>query len=195
LDRLYAECLIKNRDELGTEVYYQLERGTQLLERRIATHGDKVRLHKFVNEERSLPSYLVGRSRMHNLHNALSVAIYTGSDKCPPEFDRREWRANLGRAKTLWARSGEPSDFGEIVNAIIPKRRNVKKPRWRKLVCRSCRTPLLFGYVLDGEKITRAKEFCSDYCRVRMARVLERRATRYFALVIALARCGAFFLL
>jgi hypothetical protein len=191
-NRLYAECLIKNRDELGTEVYYQLERGTQLLERRIAKHGEKARLHRYVNEHKSLPSYPI--TRMHKLLNALAVAIQTHNDNCRPEFDRREWRANLQRAKRLVAR-GKVNEFAAIVSAIIPQRRNVKKPRWRKLVCRSCRTWLLFGYVLDGQKITRSKQFCSDSCRVKAARMLHGWATRYLAFVIALAKCDAFFLL
>jgi hypothetical protein len=169
--KMFAECLIELRDEQSTEVYYQRDQGTTLIERRLATHGEKVRLRKYRNEERSLPSYPT--TRMRDLHNALAVAIHVESDKCPREFKRREWRGNLDLAKKLWTQRGEPSGFGEIASAIIPKRRNVEKPRWRKLVCRSCRTPLLFGYVLDGEKITRAKEFCSDTCRVSAARKLK----------------------
>jgi hypothetical protein len=36
-----------------------------------------------------------------------------------------------------------------------------------------CHTPMLFGFILDGHKVTRRKEFCSDACKMKSARALR----------------------
>jgi hypothetical protein len=171
-DRLVAEYLTKRwiEDERRTEVLYKLYRGTDNIQTRPATHSEKVRLHKFVNEEKSFPYLPV--TRMRDLLNCLALAIYTQTNHCPPAFDRQEWELNLLRATAQVGQKAAPcNDFAAIVSAIIPRRREKNR---RKLRCKCCHTPILFGYILDGRKITRGKEFCSDACRAKSFRKRKR---------------------
>jgi hypothetical protein len=182
--KVFAECLNKVRSEDGAEVFYEFYRGTDLVERRPATHSEKVRLHKFVNEQIiSLWSYPI--TRMHKLLAAMAVAIYAENDKCPDEikrqflsseneFDPCEFERNLNRAKQFVAQHKPGNNFADILWAIIPHR-NVGN--WRVLRCGFCKTWLLFGYEIDGTRITAAKRFCSDLCRVDAARYRSSHQT------------------
>jgi hypothetical protein len=40
------------------------------------------------------------------------------------------------------------------------------KGRLHQMICKHCRTPILRGYLVGGQKVTRRKKFCSDACRV-----------------------------
>jgi hypothetical protein len=177
--RLFAEYLIKRRveDERRTEVLYKRDRGIENIETRPATHADKVRLHKYTNEEKSLPHHPL--SRMRDLLRSLAFAIYSQDDRCPLGFNRKEWMENLSRAKNnVQKRKAALNNLGDIVTAIIPRRR---QNNWRKLLCRTCHTPLLTGYILDGQKITRGKEFCCDRCRmVKYRRGKKQNAREVF---------------
>src|SRR4030095_12512855 len=75
------------------------------------------------------------------------------------------------------------NDLGEITTSIIPRRR---KKNWRKQLCGWCHTPLLVGYFLDGHQITRAKEFCSDACKMKDNRKRRRSRPRHEPLLDSL---------
>jgi len=172
--KILAEYLIRRRrdDEPKATVIYKLDRVAfgENIETRPATHAEKVRLHKFVNEEKWIT---LKSSHMRDLHAQLALAIYSQDGRCPNGFNQKEWKKNLLRAKDLVGkRRLTANDLGEITNAIIPRRR---AKNWRKQLCGWCHTPLLIGYSLDGHKITRAKEFCSDACKMNKARALVRR--------------------
>jgi hypothetical protein len=171
---VFTEYLIKCQveGERRTETLYILNRITgDHIERRPATHAEKVRLHMFVNEETALPDY--PSTRMRDLLTSLALAIYMQDDQCPPQFKAREWDENLARAKANAEKRRPALNLGEITSAIIPRRRG---KNWRELVCGACRTPLLTGYVLDGQKITRGKECCGDACRVAKHRFKKHAA-------------------
>jgi len=109
---------------------------------------------------------------MNDLHARLALAIYSRSERCPPGFNRKEWNKNFLRAKSLIEkRKLGTNDLGEITGGIIPRRR---AKDWRKQLCGWCHTPLLVGYFLDDHQITRAKEFCSDACKMNRRRALAR---------------------
>ena len=50
-----------------------------------------------------------------------------------------------------------------VLNSI--KRRRING-RLRQVICGYCHTPILRGFVLDGRKITRRREFCGDSCKM-----------------------------
>jgi hypothetical protein len=61
------------------------------------------------------------------------------------------------------------------------KRRKVGG-KLRLMVCAYCRTPILRGFRLNGELITRAKVFCSNSCKMNKWREESRRKQRINAL-------------
>jgi hypothetical protein len=178
--RYLAEYLIEYRrrgdDDSGKQVVYKLDHvtpGYVNIVTRLATHSDKVRLHEYRHTETLT---MVRSSPMNNLHAALALAIYRQDRGCPDGFNRKEWKENLLRAKDLISRRKlATSDLGDITGAIIPRRR---EKNWRKQLCGWCHTPLLIGYSLNGHKITRAKRFCSDACKMNQQRFLARRRRR-----------------
>jgi hypothetical protein len=170
--RYLAEYLIEYRrrgdDDSGKEVVYRLEHvapGYENIVTRLATHSDKVRLHRYRHTETITT---IGSSPMNDLHARLALAIYSQDERCPQGFNRKDWKKNLLRAKDLIGkRKLTTDDIGEITTAIIPRRR---EKDWRKQLCGWCHTPLLVGHFLDGRQITRAKEFCSDACKMNWTR-------------------------
>ena len=174
--RYFSEYLIEYRfdDCPGTTVVYKLDRsyGYENIVTRPATHSDKVRLHGYRHRETITT---IRSSRMRDLHARLALAIYRQDDCCPHGFNQREWNENLLRAKGLIEkRKLGTNDLGVITGAIVSRRRGVS---WRKQLCGWCHTPLLIGYSLNGHQITRAKEFCSDACKMNKRRSRARRAT------------------
>ena len=114
---------------------------------------------------------------MRDLHARLALAIYSQNERCRNGFNRKDWKENLLRAKDLIRRRKLASndDLAEITLAIIPRRR---AKNWRKQLCGCCHTPLLIGYSLDGEQITRGKEYCSPACKMRFRRYEARKRRR-----------------
>jgi hypothetical protein len=43
-------------------------------------------------------------------------------------------------------------------------------------LCRGCRTYLIRGFGINGRRITRAREFCDDACKMRAERRKSRMA-------------------
>ena len=43
-------------------------------------------------------------------------------------------------------------------------------------LCRGCRTYLIRGFRINGQKITRAREYCDDACKMRAERRKQRMA-------------------
>src|SRR5215813_12977682 len=149
-------------------VFYKLDcvaYGYENIVTRPATHSDKVRLYGYRHRETITT---IRSSRMRDLHARLALAIYRQDDCCPHGFNQREWNENLLRAKgRIEKRKLGTNDLGVITGAIIPRRWGVD---WRERLCRWCRTPFLIGYFLDGEQITRGKEYCSPACKMRLRR-------------------------
>jgi hypothetical protein len=107
---------------------------------------------------------------MNSLLAALGKAIYEKNNACPEGIDRREWRFNLRLAKNRLGRKPR-TDLGTIYEAIIQR---VKlNGRIKQVVCKQCHSPILFGFHLDGRKITRRKKFCSDSCKMKSERALR----------------------
>jgi hypothetical protein len=112
---------------------------------------------------------------MRDLHAQLAAAIYQGVNcKYLLQSNRVdfEWKQSVARAQELVRkRKASITDFVAIARAIISRRR---RKDWR--ICNWCGTPLLVGFYIDGELITRGKEFCGTYCRVYHHRRLVARA-------------------
>jgi hypothetical protein len=172
--RYLAEYLIEYRrrgdGDSRTEVVYTLEHvppGYENIYTRPATHSEKVRLRRYRHRETITT---IGSSPMRDLHARLALAIYRQDES----WKGMEWEKNLLRAQYLVRkRKAATNDLGEITCAIIPRRRGKS---WRKQVCSWCHTPLLVGYFLDGRQITRAKEFCSDACKMNWTRRVKHPA-------------------
>jgi hypothetical protein len=103
---------------------------------------------------------------MNLLLSALGKAIYEGKDACAEGMDPKEWRFNLQQARKQLRK--KPStvlyDLGAIYAAIVPRRK--VKGRIKQIICKRCHTPLLFGFILDGQKITHRRDFCGASCKV-----------------------------
>jgi hypothetical protein len=179
--RYLAEYLTKYRrrrdEDSDTTVVYRLDHvapGYVNIITRLATHSDNVRLHAYRHTETITT---LGSSSMRDLHARLALAIYSQNERCRNGFNRKDWKENLLRAKDLIRRRKLASndDLAEITLAIIPRRR---AKNWRKQLCGCCHTLLLIGYSLDGEQITRGKEYCSPACKMRFRRYEARKRRR-----------------
>lgn len=99
----------------------------------------------------------------------LGVAIFSGKQERPEGVDAKQWGHNIRLAKK-WLRkrrlTRDQWSLGEICSAIIWRRR--MNGRVRQVLCKTCHTPLLIGYFVNGHKITRRRKFCEDACKMRM---------------------------
>jgi len=101
---------------------------------------------------------------------AIGKAIYEKNKDCPDGMDPDEWRFNLRQARKRLTKRPRRilHDLGAIYGAIIP---HIKMDRRvRQILCKQCHTPMLFGYIVNGHKVTRRKEFCEDSCKMNWER-------------------------
>jgi hypothetical protein len=82
-------------------------------------------------------------------------------DVRPYDVTVHDWEYNLRKAERLLKRkSPGPWTALEVYYALGRGAR----------LCRACRTFLIRGFRINGGRITRAKEFCDDSCKMRAAR-------------------------
>jgi hypothetical protein len=105
---------------------------------------------------------------MSDLLVALGDAIYRNKVKCPREMSAKDWRHNLRIARKQ-VRGKRFENIADVYAAIIPKIK-VDSRKARQIPCGYCHTPMLFGFVIGGRKITRRKRFCSDACKMARKR-------------------------
>ncbi len=117
---------------------------------------------------------------MREMLAALGMAFFSGNQEAPTGVDPKHWKHNIRLAKRLLKKARLTKarwDLGKICSAIIPRRR--AKGRARQILCGgaqakwTCRTLLLFGYFVNGQKVTRRRTFCSDACKMRAARGVQ----------------------
>lgn len=87
----------------------------------------------------------------------------------PQDVSASDWEFNLRRAQRVLA--GKKHLSGPWTAAEVAK----KLVRGGRL-CRGCRTYLIRGFRINGRKITRAREFCDDACKMRAERRKKRMA-------------------
>jgi hypothetical protein len=121
---------------------------------------------------------LVKATPMKLLLAALGKAIYEKKSECPDGMDPKEWRFNLRRAKKQLRKKPRTSlhDLGAIYDAIIPRQK--VNACVKQIICKQCHTPMLFGYMLNGHKVTRRKEFCADGCKMKRTRSCSNEETK-----------------
>ena len=108
---------------------------------------------------------------MRDVLLAIGMAVFSGRQERPEGMKPKHWRHNIRVAKKLLRERRLTKDqwtLGEICNAIIQRVRI--KGRVRQILCKKCHTPILIGYIVSGQKVTRRKEFCSNACRTMKAR-------------------------
>lgn len=113
----------------------------------------------------------IKNSPMREVLLAVGMAIFNGGKDCPEDIKPKHWRHNIRAAKKRLRHIRLTKDkwvLGEICNAIIRPIR--VKGRVRQILCKTCHTPLLIGYYVEGHKVTRKKEFCGDACRMMAER-------------------------
>jgi hypothetical protein len=86
----------------------------------------------------------------------------------PEDVSESDWEFNVSHAKHLLA--GKKGLIGPGSRLEIAK----KLVRGARL-CRGCRTFLIRGFRIHGSKITRAREYCDDACKMRAARRESKR--------------------
>jgi hypothetical protein len=86
---------------------------------------------------------------------------------CPKDVSASDWEFNLRRAQRLLA--GKRHLTGPWTASEVAK----KLVRGGRL-CGACRTFLIRGFRINGRRITRAREYCDDACKMRA----ERRKNR-----------------
>jgi len=79
-----------------------------------------------------------------------------------------DWEFNLRRAQRILA--GKNHSAGPWTASEVAK----KLARGGR-ICRGCRTYLIRGFRINGRRITRAREFCDDACKMRAERRKKRR--------------------
>jgi len=89
----------------------------------------------------------------------------------PQEISASDWEFNLRRAQRLLA--GKKHLTGPWTASEVAK----KLARGGRL-CRGCRTYLIRGFRINGRKITRAREYCDDACKMRAERRKKKMAVR-----------------
>ncbi len=161
------------RGERRREVYHAFrELGSRRRWLLLVTNRSKIRkLRKELREEPRLLTNLKD-SAMRRLIANLSLALFTGKADCPNGVDRKEWVYNLRLAKKrIGSQRGEDHSLGKIVAVLLRRYRRRKKQD----LCRSCHTPILVGYLLDGHKVTRRRKYCDEGCKMRDARCRQNK--------------------
>ena len=168
--------IVKVRGERGLSRVYRAEyinRKTGELEER---HCREIGLGEFRKLERVLDvkdETLRGikDTSMRDMLLAVGMAVFSGRQERPVGIEPKHWRHNIRLAKTLRRKRRLTRDqwsLGEICNAIIPRLR--VNGRVSQILCKACHTPLVFGYFVTGQKVTRRKESCSNACKMMAAR-------------------------
>jgi hypothetical protein len=140
----------------------------------------KVRKDKFKNWERTLLEPIsepvakpnidpaiqkyVRQSPMRELYAAL-IGHFSrkGFRTPPPEVSAAEWKFNLKHAKRILLKNRRR------LLGLSPLDIYRSLGRGKKL-CPGCRTPILVGFRLGGELITRRKNYCDDICKKKAQR-------------------------
>jgi len=89
---------------------------------------------------------------------------------CPKDVSASDWEFNLRRAQRVLA--GKNHSTGPWTAAEVAK----KLVRGGRL-CRGCRTYLIRGFRINGRKISRAREFCDNACKMKAERRKKRTAS------------------
>ena len=87
---------------------------------------------------------------------------------CPTGVSASDWEFNLRRAQRIL--EGKNHSTGPWTASEVAK----KLVRGGRL-CRGCRTYLIRGFRINGRKITRAREYCDDACKMKAERRKKRR--------------------
>src|SRR5262249_32609427 len=159
------QYLIRWRDILNDCVWYE-----SLSPRRFKKLSADPILGEHIERQQLIP---LKSSRMNQLLAALGKAIISHNYDCPDGIDPKEWSVNLRHAKSRL----KPNSDGDVYSKIGGW---IKiNGRVQQILCSWCRTPLLFGYLLDGSKVKRRKEgFCWNACKMNLARSNERAKKR-----------------
>jgi hypothetical protein len=82
-------------------------------------------------------------------------------DVRPNDIGVSDWEYNLRRAERLLERTGAGPWTASEVYRILGRGARL---------CRACRTFLIRGFRINGSRITRARDFCDDACKMKAER-------------------------
>jgi len=151
--------------------YFNGKTGKRVTRREVVSRPSEIRrLKQELRVEDEEISTIKNRP-MRDMLLAIGMAVFSGRNERPKGIEPKHWRHNIHLAKTQLRERGLKRDqrsLGEICIAIIPPPK--VKSRVRQFLCKTCHTPLLIGYYVEGHKITWKKKFCSNACRTMKAR-------------------------
>jgi hypothetical protein len=135
-----------------------------ITEKKLIRELRRQQLNMIRSEKVPVPSSAVNR-----LFGAL-IRYYAsdlaGGDVRPYGMSACDWEYNLRWAERLLKRkSPGPWTALEVYHTLVRGAR----------LCRGCRTFLIRGFRIHGSKITRAREYCDDACKMRAARWESKR--------------------